>query len=212
MHRLAVISDVHADVHALELALKLIERLGGDSIVCAGDLVDYGLFADETLALLATRKIPTIRGNHDRWALDGSGHGGGAELSLASCRFLAALPRSLSMTFEGVRVAVHHGSPRGDMDGIEPQQISFERAAEHLRAASTDVLVVGHTHLSFQLDVEGVGTIVNPAALLRSPASDDDLPRATARFGVLELPTKRFTVYRVADGREVEIIRRRLTG
>jgi putative phosphoesterase len=212
MHRLAIISDVHADCHALQQALMTIERLGCDSIVCAGDLIDYGLFPDETLALLATRKIPTIRGNHDRWALDGDGHGGGAELSRASRRFLGALPRSLAMTIEGVRIAVHHASPRGDMDGVDPADISFELAADHLRAAAADVLVVGHTHLSFQLDVEGVGTIVNPAALLRSPASDDDLPRATARFGVLELPTKRFTVYRVADGREVEIIRRRLTG
>ncbi|MFI5298697.1 MAG: metallophosphoesterase family protein [Polyangiales bacterium] len=211
MHRLAVISDVHADVHALEAALSLIERLGCHSIVCAGDLVDYGLFGDETLDLLAARKIPCVRGNHDRWALDGDGHGGGAELSRPSRRFLAALPRSLAMTIEGVRIAVHHASPRGDMDGIDPDETSFALAAEHLRAAAADVLIVGHTHISFALDVEGVGTIHNPAALLRSPASDDDLPRATARFGVLELPTKRFSVYRVADGQEVDIIRRRVT-
>src|SRR5580658_692973 len=44
MSRLAIVSDVHADVHALRDALAQIERLGCDAVVCAGDLVDYGLF------------------------------------------------------------------------------------------------------------------------------------------------------------------------
>lgn len=44
MKRVAFISDVHADVHALRDALASIERLGRDPIVCAGDFVDYGVF------------------------------------------------------------------------------------------------------------------------------------------------------------------------
>jgi predicted phosphodiesterase len=44
--KLAVISDVHADVHALQDALVQIERLGCDAIVCAGDTVDYGFYAE----------------------------------------------------------------------------------------------------------------------------------------------------------------------
>jgi predicted phosphodiesterase len=41
-HRLAILSDVHADLQALQDALKQIERLGCDGIVCAGDLVTTG--------------------------------------------------------------------------------------------------------------------------------------------------------------------------
>ena len=70
-YRLGVVSDVHGDVHALVDALRVIDAMGCDAIVCAGDCVDYGLFVEETLALLARRAIPTVRGNHDRWALDG---------------------------------------------------------------------------------------------------------------------------------------------
>ena len=46
MALIAIISDVHADVHALQDAPALIDRLGCSRIVCAGDLVDYGLYAD----------------------------------------------------------------------------------------------------------------------------------------------------------------------
>jgi hypothetical protein len=44
--RLGVIADVHADVHALRDALGQMDRLACDAIVCAGDLVDYGLYAE----------------------------------------------------------------------------------------------------------------------------------------------------------------------
>lgn len=47
---IAVISDVHADVHSLDAALQQIRDLGCDQIVCAGDLVDFGLFPEETIS------------------------------------------------------------------------------------------------------------------------------------------------------------------
>ncbi|HJX52260.1 MAG TPA: metallophosphoesterase family protein [Polyangia bacterium] len=68
--RLAVIADVHADIHALRDALAQAERLGCTAVVCAGDLVGYGLFPMKTINLLRERKIPCVRGNHDRWATD----------------------------------------------------------------------------------------------------------------------------------------------
>jgi len=51
MKRLAVFTDLHADLHALRDALSQIERLHCDAIVCAGDLVDYGVFPEETRRL-----------------------------------------------------------------------------------------------------------------------------------------------------------------
>jgi predicted phosphodiesterase len=199
-------------LHALEDALRQIDQLGCDSIVCAGDLLDFGLFPDKLIALLASRKIATVRGNHDRWAIDRrpGQHGGGWELSQASRTFLTGLPLSLEFDLDGVRVAVHHASPKGDMDAIDGDQISYDRAAAHLRRAHADVLMVGHTHVAFALEVAGVGVIVNPAALLRDPAEGHDNPPATGTFGVLELPSRVFTVHRAADGTEVEIIRRRV--
>jgi putative phosphoesterase len=203
MYRLAIISDVHADVHALTDALAAIDRRACDEVVCAGDVVDFGLFPDETIAMLAAQQIPAVRGNHERWALKGEHRSGwGADLSPASKRWLAGLPTSLRMVYEGVRVAVHHASPVADMAGVYPEQIKAHEARHLLKLADADVLVVGHTHMAFRLDVADAGVIVNPAALLRAPADGADNPPATATFGVLELPAIRFTVHDVTSGEE----------
>jgi putative phosphoesterase len=215
--RLAVVSDVHADVHALTDALRWIDAMECDAIVCAGDTVDYGLFPNELLALLAERAIPTVRGNHDRWALDASKGAGGGEWALtkASRRFLEGTLRWWTLEGEGVRVEVHHGSPRGDMDGIIPPNAprhrhELEAPRPELNASAllrdADVLIVGHTHLAFALRF-GLRFIVNPGALLRDPADGADNPPATGTFGVLELPERRWRVYRARDGSEVEILR-----
>ena len=225
--RIAIFSDVHADVHAVRDALEQIERAGCDVIVCAGDLIDYGLFPEETIDLLDRRKVPCIRGNHDRWAVArdrGETHDtSGWDLSPRAVGFLGRLPTSWSAKLEGVRVVVHHASPRSDMEGIRPEEATIEDARRWLSDAKSDVLLVGHTHRAFAMEVFGGGLIANPGALLRDPANpqehrerfDDQemgaiAPIATAgggTFGILELPAKRFTVHRAADGSEVEIPR-----
>ena len=214
--RLAVVSDVHADLYALRDALRQIDAMGCDAIVCAGDCVDYGVFADETLDLLAQRAIPTVRGNHDRWALDGDYRsGGGSDLSRASRRFLRTTVRSWTFEHDGTRVEVHHGSPRGDMDGIVPPNaprhpLELDVPRPDLNASAllgkADILIVGHSHQRFALRF-GDRLIANPGALLRDPAVGADNPPATGTFGVLELPTRTWRVFRARDGAEVEVPR-----
>ncbi len=210
--RLAILSDVHADVHALTDALAQIARLDCRWVVCCGDIVDCGLFPDETIDLLKRREIPTIRGNHDRWAIEGqSAIGGGWELSRASRRFVTSLPAEHRVEHAGIRVAFHHASPPGnDMQGIWPGETKLAEAEAYLAAASADVLVVGHTHRAFELVVGEGKRILNPGALLRSPAEGANNPPATGTFGVLELPSLRFRVMRAGDGAEVTILRRKL--
>lgn len=207
-YRLAIFSDIHADLHALQDALRHIDRIGCDEIVCAGDLVDFGLFPEETLGLIIERGIPCVRGNHDRWAVKSGA--ASLDLSPGSMRFLSGLPTAWEKRVEGVRLAVHHGSPRGDMDGIDPDQLDLALADMLLRKADCDVLIVGHTHVAFRVDVAGGRSILNPAALLRDPASGDEGPPATGTFGILDLPSGEFRVHRASDGAEVPIPRRLL--
>src|SRR5246127_5685003 len=69
--RLAVISDVHGNVRALEAVLADVKARGADAIVNLGDCVTSPLWPRETYDLLASLSLPTARGNHDR-ALIGS--------------------------------------------------------------------------------------------------------------------------------------------
>ena len=68
--RLAVISDIHGNVAALEAALDDIARRGITNIICLGDCASGMCWPGETTRLLMEKNIPTIRGNHDRWLTD----------------------------------------------------------------------------------------------------------------------------------------------
>lgn len=63
--KIAVLSDIHGNILALEAVLKDIELRGPDLIFCLGDLVGYGAFPNEVISLISWRRIPTIMGNYD---------------------------------------------------------------------------------------------------------------------------------------------------
>ncbi|MBI5487051.1 MAG: metallophosphoesterase family protein [Deltaproteobacteria bacterium] len=232
MTRIGIIADVHADVHALQDALRHLDGIGCDSILCAGDVVGYGLFPEETIALLRDRKIVCVRGNHDRWALgdgsprdpngDGKPHdASGWSLSKAARRFLLNLPRSWHGLIDDVRVGMCHGTPRSEIEGVFLDQVTGHLLQRWLNLAEADLLIVGHSHEPFRLVSPGGGVVVNPGVLLRAPLGDADEVRMvfdvkkgsfraiakppTGTFGVLELPSRRFTVHLASDGSEVEI-------
>src|SRR3954447_17070940 len=97
--KLGLISDIHGDPLALELAWSHLMVLGADRIVCAGDLVGYGPFPDRVVAFLAEHRIDAVRGNHDRWALqrrpgEADPFGGGTP-SEATLDGLGTLPTDL---------------------------------------------------------------------------------------------------------------------
>jgi putative phosphoesterase len=219
--RLAVIADVHADLHALRDALAQAERLGCRQAICAGDLVGYGGSPEETVALVCGRNLPCVRGNHDRWAINPAMGGElTSELSGDALVYLGRLPVVWKKVVEGVRLAMCHGNPTSDMDGIHPGTLISAEAQSLLAATQADVLVCGHTHAAAVVVDKGGGMIINPGALLREPAGhapspvrfdkqrrtfveDGRAPRGT--FGVLELPDRRFTLHLAADGSELPV-------
>jgi putative phosphoesterase len=200
MTKVGCISDVHADLHALRDALGWMAELGCSRIVCAGDLVDYGAFPDETLELLRSEGIACIRGNHDRWALrDG-------QLSPASAAFLASLPVQLALVVDGVRVVLWHARPDSDMDGIYAGELIDLVKIGLLDTAEADVLVVGHTHVPMVVDVGERGLIVNPGALLRDPGPGANVP-TPGTFGVLDTEAMQFRIYQAFDGQPAKYVR-----
>jgi predicted phosphodiesterase len=222
--RIAIITDVHADLIALRDALEQIDRLGCEMIVCCGDLIDYGLFPEETITLIRERKILCIRGNHDRWAVAEGHDCSGWDLTSGVFQFLSALRVSMSIVVDGTAIAVHHARPGDDMNGIYPPEgphaerdtasllgMSVVRARNqmvgHLHAidalVSPRILIVGHTHVPMYRSCAD-GIIVNPGALLRDPVDDHSIPPAVSgTFGVLEPSTLRFAVYRADTGETV---------
>ena len=69
MSRIALISDIHANLPALEAVMKDIEQLQCDAVYCLGDIVGYNANPSECLEFIRSRQIPTVRGNHDEEAI-----------------------------------------------------------------------------------------------------------------------------------------------
>jgi predicted phosphodiesterase len=227
---IGVLADVHGDLQALDAALARLRGMGCDAILCAGDLLDMEPFGEEVIQRLKGEKhVICILGNHERWALESrrrtkdvrkffepcnlSDHfGGGAELSRDSLAWLATLPVHWEGEMEGVKVAMWHARPGSDMEGIEKERTGPELRQRLLEQARADVLIVGHSHTEFELVVNvPPGKILNPGACCSktygykqagSLAVPDGFRPAT--FGVLELPGRRFSVFQVNDGKQVD--------
>jgi predicted phosphodiesterase len=226
---IGVLADVHGDLQALDAALPRLRSMGCDAILCAGDLIDMEPLGEEVIQRLrAEKNIICILGNHERWALESrrrtkdvrkffepcnlSEHfGGGAELSRDSLAWLATLPVHWEAEIEGIRMAMWHARPGSDMEGIEKERTGPGLRRHLLGQAHADVLIVGHSHVEFELAVgDPPGKILNPGAccskakiykhagLLMAP---DEFRPAT--FAVLELPEMRFKVFQALNGKRV---------
>jgi putative phosphoesterase len=203
--KLAVISDVHADLHALRDALGQIARIGVERTLCCGDLLDYGMFPEETLTVLREQRISCIRGNHDRWAVASGSDMSGWDLSEASVAYLDALPTHWRKLIDGTRVVLAHARPENDMHGIAPDAPGRE-LVDLLDEAGADVLLVGHTHVPFARRLPDGRLVCNPGALLRDPAPGIAV-LTPGTFGILDVAggTATFEVRRALDGKLVEL-------
>jgi putative phosphoesterase len=172
--RVAVITDIHGNLPALEATLARIDELGIDRVYCGGDLVGYGPHPNEVCALIAERAIPAIYGNydyaiardlddcgcayvtqHDRelgqqsvaWTLEHTGE--------AAKDFMRELPFDRRSDVGERSVHLVHGSPRKVNEYLfedKPASL-YERLAA---AEEADTLVFGHTHKPWVHEYGGV--------------------------------------------------------
>jgi putative phosphoesterase len=199
LNRIAVITDIHGNLPALETSLQAIDAIGVDRIYCGGDLVGYGPHPNEVCALIEERKIPTIYGNYD-YAI-------GRELDDCGCAYISEHDRELGkqsvawtlahtnqdakdfmkglpfdLRFELGDVPIHlvHGSPRKVNEYLfedKPASL-YERLAA---AEEARVMVFGHTHKPWVRTYSGV-LFVNCGSVGKPKDGD---PRAA--FAILEL-------------------------
>lgn len=201
--KLGLISDIHADPLALELAWSHLTVLGADQIVCAGDSVGYGPFPDRVAAFLAAREIPAIRGNHDRWALargpGGRDEFGGGMPSAETLAYLESLPRD-RVCAHGERITVVvHGSPQSDMEFVTPATHPAQRLRSYLAELKIDVLVMGHTHVPAWYRC-AAGLVVNPGSVVSMP-----VVKTSRTFALVDMSTLDVTFHDVESGSIVPV-------
>ncbi len=150
--RVAVLSDIHSNLEALEAVLAAADEMGCDRMLVLGDIVGYGADPDAVIDRLAAREAITIAGNHDlaaTGAFDVSWFNDAAAAAIAwtknsmspdSKEFLSSLD-PIRETEHGLLV---HGSVR---DPVAEYLLSAEEAAASFELAPFSLAFFGHTHL-----------------------------------------------------------------
>jgi predicted phosphodiesterase len=213
--RVAVISDVHGNLSALETVLAAVDADAPDELWCLGDLVGYGPRPNECCGAVEARAAVCLGGNHDlavRGTIDLAEFSGDAAAAAFWTRgVLAPAARAYLETLapEGERggVPLFHGSAR---DPVWEYVLSDEAAAVTLELAGAPLVLVGHSHVALQVslrdevltggtaaagsevELDEGGTLLNPGSV-GQPRDGD--PRAA--YLLLDLNARRASFRRV---------------
>lgn len=194
--RIALVSDIHGNLPALEAVAAAVAAERVDRVLNLGDIASGPLWPRETVQWLATRGWTTIAGNHERQALaaspgrapdDGDDAFAAAELGPAERAWLAALPAGWRSD-DGAIVAFH-GCPGDDLrglletvtpgyrSGVDPgiRAATPAEIGSRLAGLRAPVLVCGHTHRPRVCRLANGSLVVNPGSVGR-PAYAHDQP------------------------------------
>ena len=193
MDRIAVFSDIHANLPALQAVLADMDRRGLERRYCLGDLVGYGTFPNEVVDLIRKRQIPTVMGNYDQGVGNSSDECGcayrtaeeealghrsiawtNAHTSDENKAFLRGLAPQNPLQLGDLKVLLAHGSPRKINEYLyeDRPDASLERLLDQ---ANVDVLVVGHTHKPYHRILPSGRHVINDGSVGKPKDGD---PRA----------------------------------
>lgn len=221
MKKLAIFSDIHANLPAMQVVRQDIASRSFDGIYCLGDLGGYASEPNEVQDVVMAMGCPTIMGNYDE-NVGNDGEDCGChytkpfdiEMSNTSFRWtrehttpehkawLRLLPREIRFEVEGRRILLCHGSPRDTTEYLfENRSDGYLRqfTAGGVADAQADVIVFGHTHVPFHRIVDGVH-FVNTGSVGRPKDGD---PRAG--YCALTLSLGEVSVEQVRVSYDVEL-------
>lgn len=166
--KIALFSDIHANLPALEAFFEDVEKREVDSIYCLGDLVGYNVWPNEVIEEIRKRNIPCIAGNYDfgigrksddcgcAYKTEEEKANGAVSISLTNelisdknRAYLRHLPAHIKVEFQlnekNLNLLLVHGSPR------KINEYLFEDRAEKsllriMEKADADIMCFGHTH------------------------------------------------------------------
>ena len=162
--RVAVVSDIHANLAALEAVFAAIDASPPDEIWCLGDLVGYGAQPNECCALVRERATVCLGGNHDlavRGTIDLRDFSGDAGIAAEWTRSVIegeslAFLQTLDVQGTAHGIALYHGSAR---DPVWEYVLSDEAAAVTLMLTDAPTVLVGHSHVALAVSSTLAGGI-----------------------------------------------------
>jgi len=179
--KIALFSDIHANLPALEAFFADLETRKPDAVYCLGDLVGYNIWPNEVINEIRKRGIPTIAGNYDygvgrnsddcgcAYKSDSEKDMGSQSIALTNQlvgqderRYLRTLPAHIQVEFQlnsdNLFLLMVHGSPRKINEYLfeDRDEKSMMRIME---GSNADILLFGHTHKpyhrTFEYELDG---------------------------------------------------------
>lgn len=199
--RIVVISDLHANVEALQALPRKYDELW-----ILGDLVNYGPNPAETIEFARAHASLVVRGNHDhavgfakdprcsarfRAMAEATGRFTRSVLSAEQLQFLRELPTQAEREVDGVKFLACHALPSNPLYEYCPPDSDSWR--EEVAGMAADVLLTGHTHLPFQRRI-GSKLIVNPGSLGQSKHGQAEACYAIWEDGSFQLHAAPYSV------------------
>ena len=173
--KIAVLSDIHANINALERVIRDAEERGASLFLNAGDSIGFGPCPNEVVELICEKNILSILGNYDVEVIEGKIKDKGQknlafqftkkELAKSCENYLNSLPRERRIEVAGKKLLITHGSPESIEEHIY-SNTPVERLKILAETAKADIIILGHTHEQFWRQVNGV-SFVNPGSVGR---------------------------------------------
>jgi putative phosphoesterase len=177
--RIALFSDIHANLPALEAFFKNVDARKVDQLYCLGDLVGYNIWPNEVIQEIRKRNIPTIAGNYDfgigrtsddcgcAYKSDLEKANGAVSISFTNQitregerRYLRTLPGHIKLEFQlnqdKLNLLLVHGSPRRINEYLfeDRDEKSLHRIMEQ---SDADIMCFGHTHKPYHRILNDAG-------------------------------------------------------
>lgn len=211
MPRIAVLSDIHGNMPALDAVLEDLADRRPDEVLVGGDLVGRGPQGSAVVDRIRELGWPTVRGNHEdyllafrrrqvpeEWLRDAEWSASrwmAAELGADDVAYIDSLPFTFTSKL-APELRLVHGTPRSNREGIGPWS-SERRVAEHLASIAEPLLVCAHTHRPLHRRLPD-GNVVNVGSV-GLPFNRD----RRAQYAILEPPEGREGA--AGDGWTVEL-------
>lgn len=174
--RIAVVTDIHGNLPALEAVVADIRRIGVDAVVNLGDSLSGPLLPLETAQFLMAQNWVHLAGNHERQLLtQGPGQRGASDefthsqLTTKEFEWLASLRPSAQY---GPEVFLCHGTPRSDveylLETVGPAHVRAATLPEieaRLGKVEAQLIACGHTHVPRSVRTSTRQLIVNPGSV-----------------------------------------------
>jgi predicted phosphodiesterase len=167
--RIAVISDIHGNWHALEAVLADLEREPVDEVWCLGDIVGYGPQPNRCVEETRTRSALCLVGNHDLAAL------GRADLTCFSPDATVSARWTADELTDSAREYLETLEPKGERPGVQlfhgsPRDPVWEYILDEsavrgaLELTTAELVLVGHSHIPIALQLSNGGGLAGGLA------------------------------------------------